>query len=448
MAVSGKAVGPEPSSSWENLVSAELASVKEPADIERRVHLVRAYLDAGFADASAAEIGRLFRGSPNDPKVLAEMLRHLASNGRMGELAALLARAKPVMNPPPELLAATAAALVELRQYDKAAGPLAELLGHDNPPVLGLNALGRFLRHQTHSYPVICMLQRLQLKCDHLELPVLLQYALVRSMTEWHPDRARKLLLAMPIQELADFDTLVDLAIQAFRLREWGQVIRVADRALAIAPREPLAGRILTSAYTFADRPCEASRFLLAQPESEVGVRLKRSQLAAVRQFTAMHDNSKTAWGVMPVPDGADNQHRVRALRLEQLTDALSEPTNSITVSVIGNDNKALGPWDVLMQADLRATHLMVQDTGSAKVLHAFVSASDTPDNWAWREVAISVDASRDLNGFGCLVGPKQASRNCCTEANILWMRARVELKTSHMESADERKHKIPFIDR
>ena len=441
---------PRSSSSLSSLLSAELASAERPGDVCHRASLARDYRRLGFLDSAKAETSRLFRTHPNHADVIAEKLTLVVRAGSTCELTKVLDRAKRVASPSSDLLAAIGGGLVRLRRYDEAAEPLAQMLQQGPCSDVGLHALAAFLRHGQTSYPVACMLQRFALRGHAGDAPPLLQYAMIRSMTDWDAPRARERLASLCVEAIDSYDVLLDLTIQAFRLGAWAKAIRIGNHAKRLRPGERLLDRVLLSACTFSGRWEDASAGLRASLEPVPCVHLTFRQIHAIRSHIDASRAGGAADGGLKNKTSFQGQSTVRRLNENAVLNAPADDPDALTVSAMLEGDGTPSVWEALTELDLQTAHLMVQCQPDNDALHAFVSAADGPDSWSWREVPIVLKDTADACAFRLLEHPGVCSRNRSLTARDTWEHARNELNMTfnHLEPGDDIESRRSPLDR
>jgi hypothetical protein len=190
----------------------------------------------------------------------------------------------------------------------------------------------------------------------------------------------------------------------------------------------------------------DARRRLCSTNDASSAVRVSASQLSALKFLAGQHGGSRPVCAVLV--SGADPRRPCKLITrdVEELGgdqgDLPRDPGNSITVSIIGSTREDCGPWEILAEVDWRMPHLMVQHLEAGPIIHAFVGASEPPDNWAWRETPVVFSTERAAGdvGFSYLPAEGALPGNRTITTNSLWRRIEPELDRLDLrsESSDE----------
>ena len=439
-------------SSLEEVERMELASADLPVPPEGHLKLVRAYRTAGLQDAATSELTRLCQRFPQDPLVMAEQLDVSIERRAMSSLKSLLRRAESVRTPPRELRAAMAVSLTHLRQYARAAAHFSAVLEHQPRSDRLLSGLAEFVRLYPESPPVVSALRRIAFSNAFHALPVLLQYAVLRSHVDTDRVQASKYLKAVRLEDINSYEVALDIAVLALLLRDWTRAIAAADRAKELSPNGLVAERIQVSAFAFAGKLAEAQTRISAQHDSGSAVRLSEPQAAALREFMERRTGDKDSHATIITGETPCQAYRIVTHTYQELSEGLSEdyagPGQTLRVSRVGQAKDVPGAWDVLAEVDLTVPQLILQDLGPHLILHAFVAVHDGVENWAWREapIALSEGDASALPGVSFLAAQTTQTDEHIRATRNTWQRIeaevdRIQLKEEGYHDDGQQRH-------
>ena len=373
------------------LLSAELATVTDPANVEQHIALIALYQGMQLPKMAQSELNRLSLKYPKHPLVLASRISMAVEQKAVKLLAPLIKAAEGIPEQPIELQLAIARGYTTLLAYDKAAAQYGKMLSLDNLPDKAFEHLAEFICGQPYVESLTILLKTVAVLLDPASIRPCFRYVIFRVLVEDNYPKAREYLPNLRIEEFDNDDILFDIGVQAFRLGDWEKAIAACERVLARRPDHETARKLVCSAYAFAGNLDEAKKRLLEQSPLHTPLYVDGALRGAIEKFVKAQGRTGFAWAVVTYGRSAELFEILRKER-EQLSEEIhidaGNRQQGMTISIVGPNWSKTGPWDVLAEIDPTVPHLMVQRLDNKRIIHAF-AATEGPSKWAWSEIPV-----------------------------------------------------------
>ena len=411
---------------WVEARGAEIASAASPDSDSVLLDLLDSYRKLGLKSEASMLMARVLR-FPREPEqpFLAGLIQHCALCEDLTSVAPLFQRGLGVENPGVDLRRALAGAATMLGQPDLADRFWGAILSRGSMRDVDWEILASFVSSYPDMPQVSSSLSALGESPDEITgKSFACRFSILRTLIEADRKRAREVLGLIEPSESHGFGVTLDLAVSAFRLREYQVGLECARRLKSLGGAEGVARSVERTCLSFS---AQGQRSLPRNLTLDPAVPECLETLARGTEPT------KTTWGVLIKDSSGVHPGNVEraAEDCENVPD-VSKPEGAIgTFSVLPLQDSLPDCWEILSSVDLKAPHHMVQRTETGGRIHTFVSSPGRRGRWNWDLTAAadwpSPSATRKPSGESV------ASFDLLNQSEF-WSQVRMELRELEQE--------------
>jgi hypothetical protein len=227
---------------------------------------------------------------------------------------------------------------------------------------------------------------------------------------------------------------VLDLAITAFRLGRWSEVVSFTERVLTMAPDCETAMRLLVGGLAWQGRWDEALQARDQLPRPLPPFQMTDTALKLLKSLRSGREWSRDVVALVSPKGGKPDKLTIQRLDLghaeEDAATACPPSDLRFTASIVKGGICSPDFWDKLIDLDLSCPHILVHDLRPQPVLH-IIRPIEGCDDWPWEEVPVSVASlgnPRAAVPFGFMKVIGDAFAESSSHSSELWKAALAEL--------------------
>lgn len=374
--------------SWAELVQAEIATAAGPASAESFCRVAAAYEAADFPSVALAVLRKAGSFGIGIRAVLPALLRGLRMQRKFAELNTALQAGLAIQDRDADLRRELALALSCLNQIPAAETEWASLIRTGCLNETDWLNCTRFVMNCPDAPSLVQIMTAISEKPELRAHPLAGSCA-VKHLIDRDLVAAQHLLREVdPAQVSArGADILLDLAILAWRLRDYARAEAAATLAATSSHDPSISRKVLASIRSFAGDSSRLRKVSLPTA-GKAGERVSKLALTVKRDAAA--------WGFLHRlgPDSLET----RILNLTAEPDmAVPEELDPVASFSILSERLQPDPFHILGGVDWCGPHVLLQRKPDGDALHFFIAAQGHKD-WLWEEVKPEADGARSAH--------------------------------------------------